>query len=120
MWALCVIKMTLECVGNYLMISGLVLLSINHLVFKYFVLKRLKEFHFSIFEILGQPTIFSMKESMWSLIGHTGDIDVKQYLESESNSEITLKLLNKYRISTYIEWSLIIVGTLVLIVNSNA
>jgi len=111
--------MNLECVGNYLIGLGFLLLSINHLVVKYFVLKRLKEHHFNIFEILGSPTILSVKESMWSLIGHTGDIDVKEYLEKENDSEVTLRLLEKYKLSTYVEWGLIVMGMLAYIVDSN-
>ena len=93
----------MEANMSYLLSCWIALFFGNHLIFKRIVLNRLKKYHPSIWHEMGSPTIFSAKESLWSLIGFTGDIDVMKKLEEENSSLRTISLLKRYRLSTYIE-----------------
>ena len=101
--------MSFDLIGNFLLYFWLVILICNHLVFKSFVLREIKKNHFNLWEKLGRPKAFSMKESMWSLIGLSGQIDIPKYLEKEQGSESILILLERYKWSVYFEFVLLFI-----------
>ncbi|WP_144395623.1 hypothetical protein [Pleionea sediminis] len=94
-------------IQNYLLYIWLAVFIGNHLLFKYVVLNKLKKQHHKVWVEIGEPTIFSSKESLWSLVGLTGDHNVGQLLKREDNSEKSLVLLNRYKWSTCLEFALL-------------
>jgi len=91
--------MELKALAIYGLYIWVAIFFVNNLAFKYIVLKRLKNHHQSVFEALGSPTIFSPKESLWALVGLSKEINIRQMLAVEHQSNETLSLLSKYRIS---------------------
>lgn len=75
----------------------------NNLIFKHFVLKRIKQKHYQLWEGLGSPKVLNMKESLWVLIGFSHEINIRKTLIDEVEGSKTIMLLNRYRVSTIFE-----------------
>ncbi len=90
-------------ISIYIVSIWFFLFLVNNLIFKYFVLKQVKQDHCELWEEMGSPNILSMKESTWILIGFPNEINLRKKLISDVSGIKTIKLLNSYRISTIIE-----------------
>ena len=78
----------------------------DHLVIKHFVLKRIKDKHHAIWEQMGCPTVLSLKESQWALIGLRGEVDPRSELGDDETSHATRRWLAKYRLLFFFECGL--------------
>ncbi len=107
--------MNFESLGFGVIYTGLVIILLNHIIFKYFVLKRIHDFHNNIWIQLGSPTVFSLKESMWVLIGMPNEINIREMVRNDISGEQTISMLNRYRISTVIEFIVIFCGIIILL-----
>lgn len=88
------------------------MLAFNHLVMKYFLLKRLKQHHTDIWQRMGNPTIFSIRESHWTLIGVNGDFSLCAQLGVDDSSRGTRRQIYRYRVLSALE-ILVLVGVFV-------
>ena len=79
------------------------MLTFNHLVMKYFLLRRLREQHADIWQQMGRPTIFSINESHWTLVGFTGDFALCAELGVDDSGRITRRQVYRYRIFSALE-----------------
>ena len=75
----------------------------NHLVLKHFLLRRLREQHLDIWRQMGGPTVFSMKESHWTLIGFISEFNLCESLGNDETSQETRAQVYRYRVFSAIE-----------------
>ena len=76
----------------------------------------LKDKHENIWLKMGSPSIFSFKESLWSLLGLPNEVNVKQLLINENAEEKSISLLNWYRYSSYLEMFILLLFLIVIYV----
>jgi len=105
--------MNIEAVFNTLVFLGVAIFMIDQLVFKFFVLRELRLKHSKIWIEMDSPTVFSSKESMWSLIGLSSSFDVLSNVRKDNASEQTINLLLRYKYFAYFDMALIFIVIIV-------
>ena len=84
------------------------MLLFNHLVMKYFLLRRLKEQHSDVWQRMGRPTVLSTKESHWTLVGVREEFSLCAQLGIDAVSRITRYQFYRYRVFSALEAVLLI------------
>ncbi|WP_130257196.1 hypothetical protein [Pseudoalteromonas phenolica] len=64
---------------------------------------------------MDSPTVFSSKESMWSLIGLSSSFDVLSKVKMDNASKHTISLLLRYKYFAYFDMALVFIVIIVAI-----
>lgn len=100
--------------AEVLLVAWLVTLLFNHTVLKHFLLKRLCTHHPEVWQKMGEPGIFSFRESHWTLVGIAGDFPLCAELESDAAGRKTRSQIYRYRLASAIEVIVVLAAFLTL------
>lgn len=97
-------------ISDILLYSFLVVLVFNHLVVKYFLLRRLRIHHVRVWQRLGCPGVFRGRDPHWTLAGCFQDFSLCAELGSDEPVRVTRLQVYGYRVLSVVEAALLIGG----------